>query len=130
MYSVYGPARAEQNGTKTETRVYALDHSSPEKMRAILEILHQLPETTVTPFADNKLAVNTTTETHLRIEKIIRSIDMPEAGQKPPLEAQVQDLRRQMQGLQEQMQQMQKLLEQFAEREKSSDKPQEMRTEY
>jgi len=130
MYGAYGPARAEQNGTKTETRVYALDRSSPDKMRAILEILHQLPETTVTPFADNKLAVNTTTETHLRIETIIRSLDMPEAGQKPPLEAQVQDLRSQMQGLQEQMQQMQKLLEQVAEREKSSDKPQEMRTEY
>jgi beta-lactamase regulating signal transducer with metallopeptidase domain len=130
MYGAYGPARAEQNGTKTETRVYALDRSSPDKMRAILEILHQLPETTVTPFADNKLAVNTTTETHLRIEKIIRSLDMPEAGQKPPLEVQVQDLRSQMQGLQERMEQMQKLLEQVAEREKSSDKPQEMRMEY
>jgi len=45
-------------------------------------------------------------------------------------DVQVQDLRSQMQGLQERMEQMQKLLEQVAEREKSSDKPQEMRMEY
>lgn len=71
-------------------------------------------------------AVNTTAETHLLIEGIIQNFDR----EKPPLEAQVQDLRSQMQGLQERMAQMQKLLGQFAEREKSSDKPQEMRTEY
>jgi len=127
MYGAYGPARAEQNGTRTETRVYAFERLSPEKIQTIKEILSQLPQTNVTGIADNKVVVESTTELHHQIEKILQDFD---DTPKPPLEAQVQDLRSQMQGLQERMEQMQKLLEQFAEREKSSDKPQEMRMEY
>ncbi|MEN6578803.1 MAG: M56 family metallopeptidase [Phycisphaerales bacterium] len=118
MYGTRGRTRAEQNGNRTETRVYALEHPSPEKMRTIVEVLSGLPETTVTPLGDNKLAVNTTTELHLQIEKIIHDFD---DTPKPPLEAQVQDLRSQMQGLQEQIQQMQKLLEQVAQRGQTSE---------
>ncbi|MEN6424588.1 MAG: M56 family metallopeptidase [Phycisphaerales bacterium] len=118
MYGARGPARAEQNGNRTETRVYALERPSPERMRTTVEVLSGLPETTVTSLGDNKLAVNTTTELHLQIEKIIRDFD---DTPKPPLEAQVQDLRSQMQGLQEQIQQMQKLLEQVAQRGQTSE---------
>ncbi|MBP7053909.1 MAG: hypothetical protein KBE65_23090 [Phycisphaerae bacterium] len=122
MYGARAPARAEQNGNKTETRVYALEHPSPEKMRNIVEVLSHLPETTVTPFADNKLAINTAPELHLQIEKIIHDFD---DTPKPPLEAQVLDLRSQMQGLQEQMQQMQKLLERLAQRGPRTETPAE-----
>lgn len=123
IYSTYGPARAEQNGTKTETRVYALERPSPEKMQTIVEVLSHLPETTVTPIDGDRVVVNTNTEIHLRIEKIIRSLDVPEARQKPPLDVEVQDLRSQMQGLQERMEQMQKLLEQVAQRGQTSEAP-------
>ncbi len=121
MYDARGPARTEQDRNRTETRVYALERPSPEKMRNIVEVLSRLPETTVTPFADNKLAVATTAENHLRIEGIIQNFDR----EKPPLDVQVQDLRSQMQGLQEQMQQMQKLLEQLAQRGPRTETPAE-----
>ena len=121
MYSAYGPARAEQNGNRTETRVYALERPSPEKMQTIVEILSHLPETTVTPIDGDRVVVNTNAEIHLRIEKIIRSLDVPEARQKPPLDVEVQDLRSQMQGLQERIEQMQKLLEQVAQRGQTSE---------
>ncbi|HNU30957.1 MAG TPA: hypothetical protein PKN00_17315, partial [Sedimentisphaerales bacterium] len=119
IYGVRKPVGAERDRNRAETRVYALDRPNPDKMRAILQILSQLPETTVTPIADGKLAVATTAENHLRIEGIIQNFDREE----PPLDVQVQDLRSQMQGLQEQMQQMQKLLEQLAQRGPRTETP-------
>jgi len=115
MYSAYGPARAEQNRNRTETRVYAFEHLSSEDIRVVAATLSALPETAVTFIADKKLAVETTMENHLQIERIIQDF----GRRKPSLDIQVEDLRSQMQGLQERMEQMQELLERVAQRQQA-----------
>jgi beta-lactamase regulating signal transducer with metallopeptidase domain/type II secretory pathway component GspD/PulD (secretin) len=63
---------------RLEARVYAVEHVSPERVRAVVEALIQEPET-VTLYANGRKAtVVATSENHQRIERIIRIIDVPE----------------------------------------------------
>ena len=120
---------------KTQTRVYALQYGNPERIQAILQALVEPPET-VTRFANGtKVAVNATVENHLKIERVIRELDVPpdefrsvqrqisrtptETQPKSELEAQVEDLRHQMNDLREQLRQMHKLQEQTGAREQT-----------
>lgn len=65
-------------GAKYKTRVYALQYVSAERIRALLGTLIEAPET-VTVFASGrKVAVSATTENHLRIEGILKALDVPE----------------------------------------------------
>jgi beta-lactamase regulating signal transducer with metallopeptidase domain len=76
-----GPPRVIQEpaaGPRLEARVYAVEHISPERMRAIVEALLEEPET-VTLYANaRKAAVVATAENHHRLERIIRIVDVPE----------------------------------------------------
>jgi type II secretory pathway component GspD/PulD (secretin)/beta-lactamase regulating signal transducer with metallopeptidase domain len=63
---------------RPEARVYALEHISPARMQAIVEALIEEPGI-VSLYANGKKAtVVTTIENHYRLERIIRTIDVPE----------------------------------------------------